>query len=69
MTGMLTKTGRNGFILPDLGANRNNQAFVSPGVPLTVGSFNDVVGAISVNGSLGRLSKTQQEKLLKPLAT
>lgn len=68
MTGMLTKAGRNGFILPDLGANRNNQAFVSPGVPLTVGSFNDVVGAISVNGSLGRLSKTQQEKLFKTIS-
>lgn len=65
MDGLIQKAGRDGFILPNLGRNRNNFALAAPPVPLNVRSFNDVAGALSVSGTLGTLNPGQQSKLFK----
>lgn len=65
MDGLIQRAGRDGFILPNLGVNRNNFALAAPPTPLNVRSFNDVAGALSVSGTLGTLNSSQQSKLFK----
>lgn len=65
MDGLIQRAGRDGFILPTLGVNRNNFALAAPPVPLNVRSFNDVSGALSVSGTLGTMNASQQSKLFK----
>ncbi len=65
MDGMVAKAGRVGQILPTLGRNRNQAAFVNPPNPIPVRSFANISDAISVKNSLANLSKAQQERLFR----
>ncbi len=58
ITGLTKAAGLTGTLLANLGTNNtatgNNTApaYVAPPAPLVVGSYNDIVGALSVSGSL-----------------
>ncbi len=64
--GMVEKAGRNGFLLPNLGRNRNMHAIISPPTPINVTGFNDITGALGVTGRLAaNLNPGQQNKLFQ----
>lgn len=71
VTGLVTKAGLNGKILPNLGRSNTetgaNQvfAYMRPPAPLVVGRFEDVTGSLGVSGSLAALSATQKAKLFE----
>jgi hypothetical protein len=70
-SGMVAKAGLLGTKLPNLGARDTdtgiNQRYssVKPPNPLIVRNLNDLIGALGLGGSLGRLSQAQQINLLK----
>ena len=71
VTGLVTKSGLNGKILPNLGRSNTdtgaNQvfAYLRPPAPLVVGRFEDVTGSLGVAGSLASLSASQKAKLFQ----
>ncbi len=71
VTGLVTKAGLNGKILPNLGRNNTetgaNQvfAYLRPPAPLVIDRFEDVTGSLGVSGSLSALSSTQKTKLFE----
>lgn len=62
ITGLAKAAGLNGTLLSNMGTNNtvtgnNTQpAFLTPPAPLVVGGYNDLVGALSVSGSLSRIA-------------
>lgn len=70
LEGMVAKAGRAGSILPHLGRNRNQFAYVPPPNPLSVTRFNSIQEALAIGGRLGeRLTQAQQAKLFKAIET
>jgi len=68
LEGMVAKAGRAGTILPHLGANRNEAAFINPPNPLNVRRFNNIEEALAIGGRLGnQLNKNQQATLFKTI--
>ncbi len=65
MDALVNKAGVRGSILPNLGRNRNDSAFLVPPSPLEVRSYADITGALGVAGSLGSLSRQEQGKLFE----
>ncbi len=66
ISGIVNASGYQGKILPNLGrrqsdtGTQNGFAYVRPNPPLAISRFEDLVGALSVSGSLGRLSGPQK---------
>lgn len=69
ITGLATKAGLVGSILPNLGREstatgiRQQPALVTPPTPLAVGSVDDISNALGVAGSLASLTNPQKSKL------
>lgn len=63
--GLIAKAGRRGSILPNLGRNRNQPAYIAPTPPLEVRSYDNIANALGVAGSLSSLSRAQQTKLFE----
>lgn len=62
ITGLTKAAGLTGTLLANLGTsntatgNNTQPAFLSPPAPLVVGNYNDIVGALSVSGSLSSIA-------------
>lgn len=69
LSGMVSKAGLQGRILPNLGKTNTETglnatyALIKPSAPLVISRYEDVVGSLGVSGSLSQLSQTQKEKL------
>lgn len=69
MTGMIQKLGAAGSILPSLGRAETitgiaaAPAIVAPSAPLRVGRYEDVIGALGVEGALKDMTSDQKIKL------
>lgn len=70
-TGLATKAGVAGGILPNLGTQntvtgtKHQPAFVPPPTPLAVNNVNDFAAALGVTGSLSQLSDSQKSSLFR----
>lgn len=73
ITGLVSKSGLNGKILPNLGrANtetgvNNTYAYLRPPAPLIVGRYEDIPSALGVSGALASLSSTQKTKMFQTI--
>lgn len=62
ITGLTKTAGLSGSLLANLGTantitgNNTQPAFITPPAPLVVSSYNDVVGALSISGSLSKIA-------------
>ncbi len=65
MDALVNRAGVEGVILPNLGRNRNDSAFLIPPSPLEVRNYADITGALGVAGSLSALSRDEQAKMFE----
>ena len=75
ITGLVSKAGISGKILPNLGrANTDTgisstYAFLRPAAPLIVSRYEDIPGALGVSGSLASLSNNQKTQLFNAFSS
>lgn len=73
MTGLVQKLGMQGSILPSLGRAETitgiaaAPAIVAPAAPLRVNRYEDILGALGVEGALKDMSPTQKVKLFETI--
>ncbi len=73
ISGIVNRSGYLGKILPNLGRSQTDTgtklgfAYVKPNPPLAVSRFSDLIGALSVSGSLGKLSQQQKVQMFNSI--